>query len=471
MKVALCLSGHMRDFRQTFPSIKHHILDKFDTDVFISTWSEPGYWSSDDEKGVENYDRKFDNLNIDILDLYNPVLVDIEDFSSYKNTFIEISESLKKRCNRRWGRPISIVSMYYKIYRCNDIKNKYVDSSRVNYDLVIRCRPDVNINFYTFSITATNTIQVQLLDGVLNDVIFCGDSNSMDKLCSTYINLDCICREDCLLDPHDILEKSISFFNLKRQIVNGSLSIINTPGGYCKGDIYDTIEDYMNKNEWDSIFNILQLNLVGSYEYFNDEYYLSTHKQRFYYMLNRFGPRYFKDKTIVELGGSVGILSNALSILGAKPTVYEGRLENIRKGMKKYPHIEFVHINLDDEDFTSKNYDIVLNFGVFYHILNFDKFIKSSYKIANELLLLDGNISTDSDISLLIKLERDIIDTSLTNRQCLCSPSYMEHVLSECKDNRECRVTRIVDDIDRYPGSTPYKYRDGNRSFWEVVKL
>lgn len=469
MKVALCLSGHMRGYRQTFPSIKHHILDRFDTDVFISTWSEPGYWTSDDEKCLDNYNEEFTDLNASIVDLYNPVQVDIEDLSvELLSKFTDISKSIERRCKKRWGKPQNIVGMYYKIHRCNEIKNMYVESSNVKYDLVIRCRPDVNINYYSFNSSGENVIQFQILGlggGPLSTSIFCGEPNTMDKMCSIYSDLESICTEDCLLDPHDILEKAVDFFNIKKQITSGWISIVNKPRGYCEKDIYTTIEEHIKNNNWHGIFDILQLNLLGSYEYFSDEYYLSTHKQRFYYLLNRFGPRYFKDKTVVELGGSIGILSNALSILGAIPTVYEGRLENIQKGMKKYPHLKFVQYNLDDEDFTSAKYDIVLNFGVFYHILNFDKFIKSSYKIAGELLLLDGNISTDEDISLLIKLEKDIIDTSLTNRQCLCSPSYMEHVLSECGAKS---IKRIVNGLDDYPDNSPYRYRDGNRGFWEV---
>jgi len=42
MKIAICLSGHLRTFDKTFRSIKEKLLDVYDCDVFISTWNNLG---------------------------------------------------------------------------------------------------------------------------------------------------------------------------------------------------------------------------------------------------------------------------------------------------------------------------------------------------------------------------------------------------------------------------------------------
>ena len=57
MKIALCLSGGLRNFKDTHYSFKNFILDKYDTDVF--------FYGLENKEGVD-VNKK------DLLDLYNP---------------------------------------------------------------------------------------------------------------------------------------------------------------------------------------------------------------------------------------------------------------------------------------------------------------------------------------------------------------------------------------------------------------
>jgi hypothetical protein len=50
MKVALCISGLMRTYKKTANSVLHHICQKYDTDIFVSTWSILG-------KSVSKFER------------------------------------------------------------------------------------------------------------------------------------------------------------------------------------------------------------------------------------------------------------------------------------------------------------------------------------------------------------------------------------------------------------------------------
>ncbi len=40
MKLALCLSGHLRTFDQVFQNLKENVLDRYNPDVFLHTWTD-----------------------------------------------------------------------------------------------------------------------------------------------------------------------------------------------------------------------------------------------------------------------------------------------------------------------------------------------------------------------------------------------------------------------------------------------
>src|SRR5574343_8074 len=99
--------------------------------------------------------------------------------------------------------------------------------------------------------------------------------------------------------------------------------------------------------------------------------------------IEKFGKEYFNEKTILEISG-IGVISNELSKFGAKCTVYEGRKEHIDYGSSKYKNITYKKYNLD-LDRPSEKFDIVLDFGIFYHLNDPISYLKWSKSLANEL--------------------------------------------------------------------------------------
>lgn len=41
MKIAVCFFGQVRDLEQNSSNILGELIDKFDTDVFVHTWTDP----------------------------------------------------------------------------------------------------------------------------------------------------------------------------------------------------------------------------------------------------------------------------------------------------------------------------------------------------------------------------------------------------------------------------------------------
>ncbi len=133
MKIALCLSGHMRKFEQIAPSLRFLPA----CDVFIHTWDKLGYAS--------NYktDSALNSTNIDkIKKLYNPAQLVVEN-SSFINELIA-------ECNQYAPHLIGVpkplghmASMFYKIYAANELRKRHEMEAGIKYDWVIRSRPDL----------------------------------------------------------------------------------------------------------------------------------------------------------------------------------------------------------------------------------------------------------------------------------------------------------------------------------------
>src|SRR3989344_6274784 len=234
MKTALCISGHLREYKKCFPTIKKFIIDKYNPDIFISSWSVKGYWTKNDDKGI-NEGEKIDIY--DLVSLYNPKIIDIEIFNeNIQDIFMKNANSILENNPRlRWGRKQNIIGMYYKIARCNNLRIKYEIETNIKYDLIIRIRPDIFIKDISNILISDNTFYISSQDnGLLRDSLFMGSPIVMDKICSliTYLK-EIYNKTNCLFDPHDLLYNFIKYFNIQYKTFNCDVGLINTTGGYC----------------------------------------------------------------------------------------------------------------------------------------------------------------------------------------------------------------------------------------------
>jgi len=115
MKIALLLTGGLRNFEDTFRSFKHFLLDKNDIDVF--------FYGLENNKGKIKNEETFRRL-------FNPKDFIINDKNYYD--IIPVKPSYIK----------SSFFSFYNVFKCNQLKNEYASKHNINYDLVIRCRLD-----------------------------------------------------------------------------------------------------------------------------------------------------------------------------------------------------------------------------------------------------------------------------------------------------------------------------------------
>ena len=53
MRVAIIIAGHLRCWKQMYPYFKANFIDRYNNpDIFISTWTDEGWWKWGNEKGI-----------------------------------------------------------------------------------------------------------------------------------------------------------------------------------------------------------------------------------------------------------------------------------------------------------------------------------------------------------------------------------------------------------------------------------
>lgn len=130
LRVALCFSGQMRNFEDCAESMYKYFLDKnkYDIDVFVSTWRKRG--ANSINPGTKN--NRSDTITAEHIKKYfsNVRKVEIEDFA--------------KTCPDDIYQQIGLLfPMYYKIWRADQLRREYEKENDFEYDWVIRSRPDI----------------------------------------------------------------------------------------------------------------------------------------------------------------------------------------------------------------------------------------------------------------------------------------------------------------------------------------
>jgi len=134
LKICLLISGHLRTFRQCFPSQKSFLVDELGCDVFMHSWNEieskTASWHNNHMKNrvVSESDKSYVR---ETLDPKAMVFENQIDFGLNKNLH-NSSISLNGLKNMTLG-----------FKRAYDLMRDYETNTGIKYDLIIKIRPDI----------------------------------------------------------------------------------------------------------------------------------------------------------------------------------------------------------------------------------------------------------------------------------------------------------------------------------------
>lgn len=187
MKVALCISGQMRTFDQCFDNLKKYILNQYECDIFIHTWDNRGI----SKHGNNFYINENDEITSEMLfNIYKPKKIIIENFREFKvlDKYVEISNMVNPK--------FTTFPMFYSQKCCNDLKNNYSQENNINYDFIIRMRPDLQLESFIpkYVLNETNVFWHQnhptFVDWRTFDHFHISNKENMDIYCNAYDYMD-----------------------------------------------------------------------------------------------------------------------------------------------------------------------------------------------------------------------------------------------------------------------------------------
>jgi SAM-dependent methyltransferase len=197
-------------------------------------------------------------------------------------------------------------------------------------------------------------------------------------------------------------------------------------------------------------------------------------------MLEIYGVDYFKGKKILELGAGHGDIGAFFAELGAQVLCLEGRIQNVNFARLKHHKIEnikFEQFNLENDFSHFGRFDVIINFGLIYHLKNVDAHLKCCFATANEIILETVVCdSTDPHKIFFLAERREVDEDSLDGIGSRPSPFYIERIAAENNfDFTRC----FTPDLNyTHQFSYDWKHKNDNqisddfilRRFWRLQK-
>ena len=191
MKIAICISGQARNFKQSYNSLKTYLLDKYNCDVYFHTWKTTNFESTNFGFGNSQYSLTDNDYN-DLIQLYKP-----------KNYIIEkpiIFDASGIKCPI-WRQPLNnSLSMFYSIYKSTQLVED-------KYDYIVRTRFDIDYSKFNLELPQEGIIlpewntDIRVKDRGYYDVFAIGKQQDMNTYSETFSNIiSYVTNDEQLLD-------------------------------------------------------------------------------------------------------------------------------------------------------------------------------------------------------------------------------------------------------------------------------
>lgn len=201
------------------------------------------------------------------------------------------------------------------------------------------------------------------------------------------------------------------------------------------------------------------------------DFHFYWQEARVKFVLKLFEEEYFKNKTVLELAPCNGYIGNEFLKLGSIVTGIEGRQEHCDVMKEEVPGMTIICADLDTPDWPWGRFDVIINWGLYYHLEKYhrDHLINC---IKNCDLLLFESVIYDSPNPELIFRDEIGPEQSLSDKGGSPSTSYMENIFKECNK----KFTKYSP-LELSVGGHDYTWEDGTylneqpvirRRFWVV---
>ena len=161
-------------------------------------------------------------------------------------------------------------------------------------------------------------------------------------------------------------------------------------------------------------------------------HYVNWRETRINKIISIFGKEFFNGKTILELGAGHGHIGNYFRTLGAQMTISDGRPEHVEKMKVSLDGVDVFLLDQENQWNLNKKFDVVIHWGVLYHIDNWKEDLQTAICHGN-IIFLESEVCDSNDPNIEIKVqESDSYDQAFnaTNIGSRPSASMIEQIIS-----------------------------------------
>ena len=201
-------------------------------------------------------------------------------------------------------------------------------------------------------------------------------------------------------------------------------------------------------------------------------YHADWQINRINFILSKYPKDFFKGKRILEVGAYNGYIGAYFNALGAEVHCLEGRTENVVNIKNDYPNITAEVADLDSPNWNWGHYDIIINFGLYYHLEKFHKEHLQNCINNCDLMFFETVIYDSSDPEIYFRQENGD-DQSLTSLGGTPSTSYVENILKEVNTNYKKYTDQFLNNYQHkydWPDTGFKVFNQFHRRFWIIQK-
>jgi FkbM family methyltransferase len=151
----------------------------------------------------------------------------------------------------------------------------------------------------------------------------------------------------------------------------------------------------------------------------------------------------------VDAGCGVGFFSQTLAECGLNVCGFDARPENVDEARRRFPGIPFEQADIEDHRICQLGrFDLVLCFGLLYHLENPLQAVRNLRAITEKCLLLESMCLPDERCTLLLRQEARQEDQSLKDMACYPSEGSLVKMLYHAGFAKVYRVTSLPNHDD-----------------------
>ncbi len=201
-------------------------------------------------------------------------------------------------------------------------------------------------------------------------------------------------------------------------------------------------------------------------------YHADWQINRINFILSKYPKDFFKGKRILEVGAYNGYIGAYFNSLGAEVHCLEGRLENVINIKNDYPQITAEVADLDTAEWKWGQWDIIINFGLYYHLEKFHKEHLINCINNSNLTFFETLIYDSSQPEIYFRSEIGD-DQSLTSIGGTPSTSYVENILKESNVQYKKYTDSFLNNYQHkydWPDTGFKVFNQFHRRFWIIQK-